>query len=510
MKPPIFLTGLSLTLLLPGVVHAQDAEVTCAALAAQAFTDADIRSAELVRGSFGTDAQAAEVPDFCRVVLNVEPAIGIEVWLPAADAWNGRYLAVGGGGFAGVISYNAMIPAIRAGYVTSSTDTGHVSPDLEWLTDEGRMRDYGYRAIHEMARKSRALIASYYAREPDYSYFNGCSTGGRQGLMEAQRFPGDFDGIVSGAPVNHFTATHYTQLWISKAAKPVNDTLLPVATLSLVTRAVLERCDALDGVRDGVLEDPRQCDFQPASLRCEAGETQSCLSDEQVEALERIYDGPRHAETGERLHWSLMPGSESPEGFEGNWILTSGNELAPIPQAFFSRAVFQNSDWNWRDFDFANDIAESYRRTGHLLEATSPNLDAFQSGGGKLILYHGWDDNVIFPEGTIAYYESIIDSLPMSDHAEAASKTAEFARLFMVPGMSHCRGGPGTDTFDMQAAIEAWVEQGQAPEMIPASHVRDGTVTRTRPLCPYPEVASYNGTGSIDDIGSFVCAVPTR
>jgi len=203
-----------------------------------------------------------------------------------------------------------------------------------------------------------------------------------------------------------------------------------------------------------------------------------------------------------------MPGGESPEGFEGNWVLASGPGLFPIPQAFFSRAVFQNPEWDWRSFDFAGDIDESYRRTGHLLEATSPNLDAFQAGGGKLILYHGWNDNVIFPEGTIAYHQSIIDSLPMSDAAEAADKTAEFARLFMVPGMSHCRGGPGTDIFDMQAALEAWVEEGRAPDMIPASHVEDGAVTRTRPLCPYPQVARYQGSGSTDDIANFACATP--
>lgn len=488
-------------------VSAQDGATACRALEGLELPETTITARAVDAGEFNVPGtgQSEQVPDFCRVTLTVEPAIGIEVWLPAPQNWNGRYKAVGGGGLAGVISYNAMVPSIRDNYVTSSTDTGHREGETDWLSDRGRMRDYGYRAIHEMARKSKTLIRAYYGRQEDYSYFNGCSTGGRQGLMEAQRYPDDFDGIVSGAPVNYFAATHYTQLWITRAAKPVDETILPPGDLALVTRSVLEQCDALDGVEDGLLEDPRQCDFQPASLQCEGGKNGACLNEDQVHALEQIYQGPVHAETGEKLHYSLVPGGENPEGYPG-WILVAGSGLFDIPKLYFSHSVFQDPQWDWRSFNFASDVELAMRRTGNILEATSPNLDAFDARGGKLILYHGWNDPVIFPEGTIAYYESIIDNMAMTDPEKAAQVTAEFARLFMVPGMAHCRGGPGTDQFDLQSAIETWVEQGEAPDAIRAEHVEDGEVTRSRPLCPYPLTARYDGSGDINDIDNFSCS----
>lgn len=501
----ILFTGFSLTAI------AQNQAAQCAALEQLALPLTTVNSAELVAaGDFqpGSGSQpVAQVPEFCRVIATVEPAIMMEIWLPSAQNWNGKYKAVGGGGFAGVISYNAMIPSIQDNYVTSSTDTGHKAGELDWLSDLGLLRDYGYRAIHEMAVNTKAFIRAYYNREADYSYFNGCSTGGRQGLMEAQRFPEDFDGIVSGAPVNFFTATHYTQLWISEAAKPVDSTLLLPADLALVTRAVLAQCDVLDGVEDGILEDPRQCSFEPSTLQCSNNDVSACLSSEQVVALEKIYQGPIHGETGEKLHYSLAPGGESPEGYPGSWILVGGSGVFPIPDEYFSRSVFDDLEWDWRSFNYASDVDLAMARTGNILEATDPNLDVFQANGSKLIIYHGWNDPVIFPEGTIAYYQSIIDNLAMSNPAEAAATTAEFARLFMVPGMSHCRGGPGTDQFDMQTALEIWVEQGQAPTQIEAEHIDDGQLTRSRPLCPYPQTAKYDGDGDINDISNFSCSI---
>lgn len=445
-------------------------------------------------------ARTVELPAFCRVRGVVSPAITFEVWLPEGEAWNGRFQAVGGGGFAGVISYSAMAPALTSGYVTASTDTGHVAPDVEWLGDPGRRRDYGYRAIYEMTTKSKALIRAFYEKAPDYSYFNGCSTGGRQGLMEAQRFAGDYDGIVSGAPVNYFVATHFTQLWTALAAKERSDeSILSDADLELVNAAVVDQCDALDGVRDGVLEDPRTCTFEPSSLQCSATGSSECLSADQVTALERIYAGPVHAVTGESLHPGLAPGGET------TWSVVSASGLVQIPREYFGRAVFEDPSWDWRTFDFAGDVERAYRATGEILDATDADLSDFRDSGGKLIVYHGWNDQVIFPEGTIAYYESVDAAMAERPNAASQDKT-DFFRLFMVPGMTHCRGGVGTDRFDAQSAIEAWVERGIAPDRIEASRVEDGAVTRTRPLCPYPQTARYDGTGDTNDTANFVCA----
>lgn len=483
---------------------AQDDLDACAALNALSLPDLEsLTAAHVPAGPLDVPAtgpapaNTASLPTFCRVRGVVAPAIGFEVWLPEPEDWNGRFEAVGGGGFAGVISYGAMVPALQAGYVTASTDTGHTAPDLDWLSDPRALRDYGYRAIYEMTSKAKALVRAYYDRGPDYSYFNGCSTGGRQGLMEAQRFPGDYDGIVSGAPVNHFVATHYTQIWVALATKAAaDDSILSAADLQLVNDAVLGQCDALDGVEDGVLEDPSACGFDPGILACVSGASEGCLDAAQIAALRKIYSGPEDPATHERLHRGFARGGEP------GWLLVTAPGLAPIPQAYFSRSIFGDTSWNWRGFDFAADVEHARAATGELLDATSSDLGAFRDHGGKLILYHGWSDQLIPPEGTIDYYERIEAALPGN---AVAPQTSDFARLFMVPGMTHCRGGPGTDRFDAQAAIEAWVERGVPPARLEAAHVENGRAIRTRPLCPYPQEAVYDGSGSTDDADNFVC-----
>ena len=484
--------------------QAQDVESACEALADLTLSEVVSLEVESVpAGPYSTPGRGQrqdvnDVPAFCKVTGVVEPAINFEVWLPEPEAWNGRFQAVGGGGFAGVISYSAMVPNVTAGYVTASTDTGHVASDLEWLSDEGLLRDYGYRAINEMTSKSKAILGAYYGRAADYNYFNGCSTGGRQGLMQAQRFHDDYDGIVSGAPVNHFVATHYTQLWIALAAKPVGDTLLTPTELSVVNSAVLAQCDTIDGVEDGVIEDPRMCTFDPGTLQCSSGASSQCLSPEQVDAVRKIYAGPSNPRTGEQLHPGLAPGGEL------SWSLVAGSGAAPIADEYFSRSVFNDVDWDWRTFDYDSDVERSYETTGEALVATDPHLGEFRDAGNKLILYHGWNDQVIFPEGTIDYYQRVAATVG-SGADGGIGETRDFFRLFMAPGMQHCRGGPGPSQFDAQAAIEAWVEEGIAPDRIEASLVEDGNLTRTRPLCPYPETARYVG-GDPDQAASFVCS----
>lgn len=442
-------------------------------------------------------ARSETLPAFCRVRGQVKPEIRFEVWLPELERWNGRFQAVGGGGFAGVISYSAMAPALAAGYVTASTDTGHVSTDLEWLDDPRLLRDYGYRAIYEMTAKAKAVTQAFYDRPADFDYFNGCSTGGRQGLMEAQRFAADYDGIVSGAPVNFFVNSHFTQLWVALSAKRFRDEPnLTSRDLELVNRAVLAQCDAIDGVTDGVLEDPRRCNFDPGRLQCGIGSGGQCLSADQATTLRQIYSGPRHPETGESLHPSLAPGGET------TWSLVTGEGLANIPLEYFGRSVFEDPAWNWRSFDFAADVDLARDKTGAILDAIDPDLAEFRDNGGKLIVYHGWNDQVVFPEGSIQYYQQVEATLGSGN--DSRGPVRDFFRLFMVPGMTHCRGGPGTSQFDAQSAIENWVERGVAPDRIEASRL-PGTEARTRPLCPYPQQARYRGTGDTDRSSSFVC-----
>lgn len=446
-------------------------------------------------------ARSVNLPAFCRVRGTVAPAIRFEVWLPDPSAWNGRFEAVGGGGFAGVISYSAMAAALSAGYVTASTDTGHVSTDLEWLADDRRLRDYGYRGIFEMTAKAKTVTSAFYDRPADFNYFNGCSTGGRQGLMEAQRFPDDYDGVVSGAPVNYFVNTHFTQLWVALAAKPVRDEPnLTSADLELVNRAVLAQCDRLDGVADGVIEDPTRCNFDPGRLQCQVGASGQCLGADQVSALRRIYSGPRDPVSGARLHAGLAPGGET------GWSLVTDDGLAPIPLEYFHRSVFADPAWDWRSFDFAADVDLARERTGAILDATDPNLSEFRDRGGKLILYHGWNDQGVFPEASVDYYENVNETLASLPNA-SGQRVDDFFRLFMVPGMMHCRGGPGTSQFDAQRAIEDWVERGIAPDRIEASRPQPTAEPRTRPLCPWPLRARYRGTGDTNRSSSFVCGV---
>jgi feruloyl esterase len=262
---------------------------------------------------------------------------------------------------------------------------------------------------------------------------------------------------------------------------------------------VLAQCDALDGVTDGVIEKPSACDFDPGVLECSGSISGQCLRGDQIAALRKIYAGPVDPRSGARLHQGFAPGGESA------WNIVTDPGLVPIPLEYFARAVFKDPSWSWRSFDFGADVEKARTMTADVVDATHPDLSAFRDRGGKLILYHGWNDQAIPPEGSIDYYESVEGALTGSSSG-AAQDTAEFFRLFMVPGMRHCRGGPGTSDFDAQKAIEAWVERGVAPDRIEARHLEDGTVTRTRPLCPYPQTARYDGTGDTNDTANFVCA----
>jgi len=446
------------------------------------------------------DVQYHDIPAFCRVAATMRPSsdseIKIEVWLPAPSAWNGKFMAVGNGGQAGEIYYHKMGLPLSLGYAVASTDTGHegkVTDGSYALGHPEKVIDFGYRAVHEMVEKSRAVINSYYARAATLSYWNGCSTGGRQGLEDIQRYPNDFDGAITGAPaLNPRTAAQI--VWTAQAVHKDEASLIPASKFPMIQKAVLEACDAKDGVKDGVLEDPTRCKFDPKVIQCKGGDAADCLTAAQVETARKIYTPPVNPRTGERIAPAFEPGSEK------GWTYAASPEPPQLTLTGLQNRVFKDPKWDYRTFNFDSDVALLERESG-AVDARNPNLQPFFGHGGKLIQYHGWNDNLIPPLNSVNYYNSVADMLG------GAAKVSGSYRLFMVPGMAHCRGGDGTDRFDAIRALEQWVEQGKAPDSITAARYAGDKVERTRPLCPYPQVAVYKGSGSTDDAANFSCRV---
>ena len=490
---------------------AQTRAETCAALLERSAPAAMITSAEVVESGSMTPPRSTNVitnlPPFCRVAGVLRPTtqsrILFEVWMPI-DGWNGKFAGVGNGGWAGTISFPALADQLRRGYATASTNTGHeAAPGVNAARfayeQPEQLTDFAYRAHHETAAAAKALVQAFYGRAPERSYFFGCSSGGYEGLMEVQRFPSDYDGVVAGAPANNWTRLMAGDLdgIIAVLGDPASH--LPLQALGLLHRAVIASCDAADGVTDGVLDDPRQCTFDPASLAC-GGSTSAdrCLTIAQVEAARRVYGGLKDPRTGAQLYPGLARGSEP------YWPHRDPANPFPIPISHYKWLVFANPDWDWKTFDFrdpANFAAhlEAESRLAPIMNATSPDLRAFRQRGGKLLQYHGWNDQLIAPENSIDYYESV------RDFFGADADVPGFYRLFMAPGAAHCGGGTGPTAFDMQTALEQWVERGVAPDRVVASRSVNGVVDRLRPLCPYPQVAAYTGTGDTNDAESFVC-----
>jgi feruloyl esterase len=434
-----------------------------------------------------------ETPAACRVVGRVNPAVNFEVWMPAAG-WNGKFQAVGGGGFAGTISYGPMIAALNRGYATASTDTGHVGGGGAWALGHPELvTDFAFRAIHEMTVKAKTIVERFYGTLPRRSYFVGCSTGGRQGLMEAQRFPSDYDGIVAGAPANFWTHLIVGSLWPAAAALKDPASAIPADKRALLNKAVVAACDARDGVTDGLIEDPQRCAFDPDTLRCRGAKGEACLTAPQVDAVKKIYAPSVNPRTKEEVFPGMPPGGEL------TWnALAGGPQPFSIPVEFFKYFVYADPNWDWKTIDFDKDVAAIDEKYAKLMNATDPNLKPFKDRGGKIIMYHGWNDQLIAPVNSINYYNSVSKTM-------GAKNTDEFFRLFMAPGMLHCAGGPGPNSFDALAALERWVEQGVKPDSLPASHSTNGVIDRTRPLCPYPQMARYKGSGSIDEAANFAC-----
>jgi hypothetical protein len=450
------------------------------------------------------------LPSFCRVTAEIQPAkdsnIKVEVWMPTSE-WNGMLTGRGNGGFGGSINYGEMSYGVRNGYAAVSTDTGHTesSSGADWaMGHPEKIIDYGYRAIHEMTVKAKLIVEAFYGNAPRYSYFDSCSNGGRQALMEAQRFPEDYNGIIAGAPAIDLTHIAAGFLWDTQAlyASPMSQ--IPPSKLPSIHSAFIKACDGQDGVKDGEITDPDACHFDPTVLLCKGTDSDACLTDAQIEALKKVYSGMRDAQ-GKIVYPGFYPGGElGPMGWIA-WLDAPSieqNYQYSLGAAFFRGMVYDDSKWDYRSFQVDRDVRIADEKLGRILNATDPDLKAFSDRGGKLILYQGWSDAGIAPRYAIDYYNSVVAAMP--------TRSDSFIRLYMVPGMQHCGGGSGAVDFDVISNLRRWVESGVAPSGIPAKEHKNPADTSseviiTRPLCPYPQRPYYKGIGDSADATNFEC-----
>jgi feruloyl esterase len=477
----------------------------CAALA-------QIELLDVARITATAVAAAGDVPAHCFVEGLIDPEVAFQVALP--QAWNGRFYMIGNGGHAGTLpAANARNQPIGLGFVWAATDTGHDAakePGASFvLSNPQKAVDYAIRAVHVTAVTAKALANAFYGQPVEYSYWNSCSNGGRQGLLEAQRYPQDFDGIVANAPWVDQTGFTMGAIWNQQALATANVTAGKLATLA---SSVMEKCDAVDGLEDGLIDDPRWCDYVVAEDApiCAAGtDDDSCLTSAQAEAIQKVYDGPRNS-AGEQIFPGFMLGSEQVvTGANGSAASSWMGLIAPAtPDAIpadlnlalgtmrYLVPATPQPDWNYSDFDFDRDV-EDLDAWSRLADATDPNLGEFRARGGKLLMTYGWADTILQPLMGVNYYQQAVVANGVDGQ--------DFLRLFMIPGMTHCAGGLGPDTHDPVTAVIDWVETGAPPALIVAKKVINGEVARSRPLCPYPEVARYDGSGSIDDAANFRC-----
>lgn len=474
----------------------------------------------------------AAIPAHCAVQATAHPSsdslIKFEVWLPASG-WNGKYEQTGNGGWAGSIPTGALAEAIRRGYAAAGTDDGHSGGSAEWaIGHPEKLIDFGYRAVHETRVQATAIVQAFYGRESDRNYFVGCSDGGREALMEAQRFADDFEGIIAGAPANYWTHLLTEGLWYERALLDDPAGTIPPAKLPAIQKAVLDQCDTLDGVKDGLIEDPRACHFDPAPLACKGAETTECLTAPQLTALRKIYAGPKNPRTGEQLFPGPSPGVEAGSGTWANWIIPGPGALATpagfsFANTFYLQALYENRKTDFRALNFDEDVDYADKKAGPVLNSNSPDLRSFRARGGKLIQYHGWGDAAIAPQNSIDYYETVRAFLAAypNGRTTATAPVDDFYRLFMVPGMGHCSGGLGPNVFgngtnvaakddperDLLTALDRWVETNVPPDHFigTGKAVADPSKVLTRPLCSYPKVAQYKGSGDINDAANFAC-----
>jgi feruloyl esterase len=462
-------------------------------------------------------AATADTPPHCRVTGVITPEVAFEVNLP--ERWNQRFYMTGNGGLAGDpvdTPTNAdRTGGLNHGFVTARTNTGHDSrkePSGSFiLSNPQKAIDYAYRAVHVTADTAKKIATAYYAKPITFSYWNSCSNGGRQGLLEAQRYPDDFDGIVANAPWVDQTGFTMGALWNQKA---LTEAPVPPEKLALVAQAAMDKCDDIDGLKDGLIDDPRTCTFDPTRdvKACSAGaDAADCLMPAQATALKKIYGGP--TSNGKPLFPGFMVGSEAltvgPNGQTASGWLNAIVPAQPTakPADFnLAEGVMKylildppQPEYDAMTFDYDKDPAV-VARWSKLADAKDADLSKFRKSGGKLIMTYGWADQILQPMMGVQYYEAV--------KAKHRNDTEDFVRLFMMPGVAHCGGGVGPDRHDALTAVIDWVEKGKAPDQLLVSKVTNGQTVRTRPLCPYPQVARYKGQGSIDDAANFACVAP--
>ena len=500
----------------------------CGAMKSLALENTTIMVAEAVTsGTLSVTEQAPLVqglPPFCRVMGIMRPTsdsqIRFEVWMPDKD-WNGRFLGTGNGGFAGSIYYPQLAGYLRRGFAAAGSDAGHQAEgtDASWAFGHPeKVKDFGWRAVHLMTERARQIISAYYGKDAQKSYFDACSDGGREALMEAERFPEDYDGILAGAPANAWSTLLAAGVADLQTMVADPHAYIPVAKLAAIQKAALAACDEVDGVKDGIINDPAKCRFDPNVLLCQGEDTKDCLTPPQVAALKALYGGAKDGQgrvffpgfsMGDETGWREWVIGEDPEASLGARFVRNN----------FRYIVTGDPRWNTLSADVNATLRQSKEKTAADLDSTNPDLGRFAARGGKLILYHGWDDAAISPANTVAYFNEVQKSM-------GREKVDSFVRLYMAPGVEHCSGGPGPSAFGqfgMETAkepkyglfdsLQDWVEKGSPAEEVFATKYAPGEggamkPVMTRPLCAYPSVPKYKGSGDTNDAASFTCAAP--
>jgi feruloyl esterase len=448
------------------------------------------------RGGGGRGGGQPQIlPAHCRIVAVLKPSsdslINMELWLPPSDKWNGKFQAIGNGGWAGSIQgLNGGMPAaLRLGYATAGNDTGHEGGNGTFaLGHPEKLIDFAYRAMHEMTVQSKALIKAFYDQSARLSYYNGCSTGGRQGLMAAQRYPEDFDAIIAGAPANDHTFLHAGDIVRMTNIYKDPEGFIPPPKQAVLAQAVMNACDANDGVKDNLITNPRSCKFDPAVLRCKSDDAPDCLTPKQVATAKSVYEAAKTSK-GELIFPGFSYGGES------SYNVMRGGTAPGNLQLDTYKLAHKDANWDWKTFNINTDTALVKKEIG-FIDSVDPDMSKFKARGGKLLLYHGWSDPAIPAEHTVVYFDSVL--------AKMGRNQNDWMRLFMVPGMGHCGGGAGPNQIDWLTALENWREKGQAPDAIVGRGTNAGT-PMTRPLCPHPQVATYKGSGDVNDAANFVC-----
>ena len=547
------------TLGFPLMSGAHAASSKCASLASLTLPYSTITIAkEVTSGSFtppGSTTPITGLPPFCRVAGDATPTtelhIAFEVWIPLSN-WNGKYEQVGNGGYAGSIPYSSIASGLQLGYAAAGTNDGHNANGLDasWALGHPQLIvDFGYRALKATTDNAKAIITAFTSTPPSRSYFNGCSDGGREALMEAQRYPKDFDGILAGSPANFWTHLFVGFVWDQQALEDKAASYIPAGSLPILSNAALKQCVGKDGgvSTDAYLNDPRQCNFNPAQVACTSGQSSGCLTAAQVTAAQKIYQGPVNPSDGVQIYPGYSPteGTESVPADWPAWIIgtspgTGAQEI--FGDQFFANMVFDNPNFNYKHLNFTTDVAIADRKMAPIVNSTNPDLSRFRAHGGKLIQYVGWSDDAISPYNDINYFNSVAlaagDGAPQNAPAtvqesailrvsadgapsSALANVHDFYRLFMAPGVAHCAGGPGANYFgqggavgpqdaahNLFTALDQWVEKGTAPNQVIATKYTNDDPTQPilfqRPLCVYPKISHYNG-GNPNSASSFSC-----